>query len=493
MRLEVKDTVSGKDLTRALRGVTWDGLATKTTITLTSGAFLVSFALQLGASNSQIGLLAAIPFLSQVLQIPSVYLVEKLRYRRPISTFAALIARSGFLLAALAPLFVTGYWPVTVLIIALTIRGAFGAISQCAWSSWMRDLVPLSQRGTFYAKRMSLAAILGMVVSLLAGYFLDWFKLGFSNMVVYSYSALFLVAFLVGMANVWVIARIPEPRMKPNGTEILSVLRKPFQDTNFKNLLKFLVAWNFAINLAAPFFSVYMLNKIKLDMTTVVALTVLSQLANIAVLRIWGRFMDRFSNKSVLKVCAPLFVVSIFLWIFTLNDGRHMMTLPLLVIVHIAMGMATAGTVLGTSNLAIRLAPREWASSYLAVSNLANSVAAGIAPIIGGRFADFFAEKKLTLIVKWTTPVKDLSYQTFKLHHWDFFFFFAFVIGMLSIWQLGRVREVGEVKPGVIVHEFFSEMGRNVKSVSTVGGLVQMTQLPFQYVKNRLNGKNGSK
>ncbi len=491
MKWEVKGTVSGEELTRALRGVTWDGLASKTTITLTSGAFLVAFALQLGASNLQIGLLAAIPFLSQALQIPSVYLVEKVRRRRPISTYAALVARSGFLLAALAPFLLPGAWQVNALIAALTVRGAFGAISQCAWSSWMRDLVPFSQRGTFYAKRMSLAALLGMVVSLIAGYFLDWCKLGFPTMVVYSYAFLFLAAFVVGMANVWIIGRIPEPRMKPNGSDILTLLKKPFQDVNFRNLLKFLVTWNFAINLAAPFFSVYMLNKIKLDMTTVVGLTVLSQLANIAVLRIWGRFMDRFSNKSVLRVCAPLFIVSIFLWIFTLNDGRHMMTMPLLVIVHIAMGVATAGTVLGTSNLSIRLAPRDTASAYLAVSNLANSVAAGIAPIIGGMFADYFAEKKLTLILKWTTPVKDLTYQTFKLHHWDFFFFFAFVIGTLSIWQLGKIREVGEVKPGVVVHEFFAEMGRNVKSVSSIGGLVHMTQLPVQFVKNRLNGKNG--
>ncbi|MFC1836037.1 MFS transporter, partial [Thermodesulfobacteriota bacterium] len=417
MGWEVKDDLTEEELKRGLRGVTLDGLASKATLSLTSGAFLVAFGLLLGADNQEIGVLAAIPFLTQWMQLPTVYLIEKMRIRRPISAYAALVGRSCFLAAAIIPFVVRTEWQVTAIIGVLALRGVFAAVSQCAWSSWMRDLVPFSQRGTFYAKRMSLAALLGMALSLLAGFYLDWFKGGYPQHEVLSYSLLFALAFVIGIANVVVIARIPEPRMKPNGSRMFELLLRPFRDANFRNLMKFLVPWNFAINLATPFFAVYMLRSMKMDMTSVMALSVLSQLANVAMLRIWGRFMDRFSNKSVLNVCAPLFIVSIFLWIFVLHDGRHMLTVPLLIILHVSMGVAMAGTVLGTSNLAIGLSPKEAASSYLASSNLANSLAAGIAPVIGGTFADFFAERKLTLILKWTTPLTEKSFQTFKLHH----------------------------------------------------------------------------
>jgi MFS family permease len=491
MTWEVKDTITEEELKKGLRGVTLDGLATKMTISLTTGAFLVALALQFGASNSVIGILAAIPMLTNILQIPAVYLVELIRVRRAISVYFAFASRSTLLVIALIPFLFPPGWAITVLIIGLFLRGAFGAVSQCSWSSWMRDLVPREKRGSFYAKRMSLAAILGMGISLIAGYYLDWFKAEYPPSILYSYTPLFLLAFAAGMANVWVIAKIPEPRMISKGVNVFNLMLEPFKNENFRNLLKFLVTWNFAINLAAPFFTVYMLKSIKLDMSTVVDLTVLSQAVNIAVIRIWGRFMDRFSNKSVLSVCGPLFIVSIFLWIFTMHPERHALTMPLLILLHITMGIATAGTVLGTSNIAIRLAPKDAASSYLATSNVANSISAGIAPILGGQFADFFAERKLSLLCNWTSPGTEVTVHAFKLTHWDFFFLLAFLIGLVSIHLLRGVEEKGEVKRQVIFQEFIYEVGRSARNLSTVGGLLQMTQIPLPFRRNSKNEKNG--
>jgi len=56
-----------------------DGLTTQAIATLTGGVFLVAFALKLGASNLVIGILAAIPPLGQLIQIPAIYIVEKYR------------------------------------------------------------------------------------------------------------------------------------------------------------------------------------------------------------------------------------------------------------------------------------------------------------------------------------------------------------------------------------------------------------------------------
>jgi hypothetical protein len=51
---------------------------------LTGGVFLVAFALELGASNVLIGLLAAILPLVQLVQIHSIYLIEKFRTMRAL-------------------------------------------------------------------------------------------------------------------------------------------------------------------------------------------------------------------------------------------------------------------------------------------------------------------------------------------------------------------------------------------------------------------------
>jgi hypothetical protein len=57
----------------------------------------------LGASNFAIGVLAAVPFAVQFLQLPAVVLIERLRTRRAICTWSAAIGRSFLIPAAAAP------------------------------------------------------------------------------------------------------------------------------------------------------------------------------------------------------------------------------------------------------------------------------------------------------------------------------------------------------------------------------------------------------
>jgi len=66
----VRDTLTEEEVQSGLRSVIKDGLASQTMATLTGGVFLVALALKLGASNLVIGLLAAIPPLTQLIQIP---------------------------------------------------------------------------------------------------------------------------------------------------------------------------------------------------------------------------------------------------------------------------------------------------------------------------------------------------------------------------------------------------------------------------------------
>ena len=60
MNLRPKAALTEADVKRGLRLVIGDGLTTETMTALITGAFLVSFALMMGANNFQIGLLAAL-------------------------------------------------------------------------------------------------------------------------------------------------------------------------------------------------------------------------------------------------------------------------------------------------------------------------------------------------------------------------------------------------------------------------------------------------
>jgi MFS family permease len=485
MRFPVKDSLTEDEVQAGLKTVIKDGLASQAMATLTGGAFLVAFALHLEASNLVIGILAAIPPLAQLIQIPSIYLVEKIRNRRAISVYGSMVSRFSWLFIAFIPFLFSKEAGLIFLIVAILTNSIFSAVSNCSWNSWMRDLVPQDRLGTLFSKRMMASTGIGIVLSLAAGFYIDFWKKPFAGHELYGYSILFFFGFLSGMFGVHFLSKTPEPRMEPleKMPHFFKLIIEPFGDINFKNLVMFSGSWNFAVNLAAPFFTVYMLTKLRLEMSYIVALGVLSQIAFLVSLRNWGRLSDRFSNKSVLRVSGPIFMLCIFAWTFTTLPEKHVLTIPLLLVIHVFMGISTAGVNLASGNIGLKLSPKGQATSHLATKNLVNALTASIAPILGGELADFFAGHELSWTLKWTMPGRELTFHTLHFQHWDFFFFLACLIGFYSIHRLALVKEVGEVKEEVVVNELVSEARRDMRSLSTVGGLRQLVQFPFSILK----------
>jgi MFS family permease len=263
----------------------------------------------------------------------------------------------------------------------------------------------------------------------------------------------------------------------------LKLLAQPFKDENFRKLIAFMCSWNFAVNLAGPFFMVYMLKRLGLSMSFIIGFSIVSQVLNFAFLRIWGKFTDSFSNKSVLAICGPLFILSILAWTFTTMPEKYFLTIPLLIIIHAVMGLSSAGVSLASGNISLKLAPEGQATAYLATNTIVNSVAAGIAPILGGKFADFFSGRQLAWTLKYTSPTGEFSLPTLDLQQWDFFFALAFIIGLYSLHRLAMVKEAGEVEEKVVVSELFSEVRGQVRTLSSVEGLRQMVSFPYSIVR----------
>ncbi len=482
---KTKDNITDQDLHKGLKALVYDGIMSHLMGVLTGGVFLVAIALKFGASNFQVGLLAAIPPLMQLIQIPAIYIIEKIGSRKTVTFYAAFISRFGWLLIALSPLLFPPTVGLLILIIAVLFQAGLGGIGGCAWSSWMRDLVPENQMGEFFSKRLRIATMLGIFVSLLASIFVDWWKKIYPDVEIYGYAILFGCGFIMGMIGVYYLAKIPETPMIKQKVNFLKLLARPFKDLNFRRLLFFLGTWGFAVNLAAPFFTVYMLTRLELGMSMVVTLSIISQTFNFLFLTIWGKWTDRFSNKSVLAVSGPMFILSFLMWTFTTMPEKHIFTFPLLVFIHIIMGIAMAGVTIASGNIGLKLAPKGHATAYLATNTLINSLAAGVAPILGGKFADLFAQSNLSLVLKWSSPGKELAFQAVNFQHWDFFFAFAFLVGLFALHRLSFVAEEGEVDDEVVFGEFMGVIKRPLRSLSSGAGLLQTISYPFSFLIKR--------
>ena len=460
---------------------------------ITTSGFLAAYALMLGCNNLQIGILAALPLLTQPLQIFAIPLIERLRWRKAVALAAWIPAQLMWLPIALIPFFmdVPSSGAIAVLLSTIAFRGIFAAVVSCAWNSWLRDLVPRQVMGSFFARRQMFANIAAIAFGLLASFFVDYWQghtTGETEALGYAFALLFGMVFL-GWASPVFMSLMPEPLMQsPSGPQpsLFSMLSAPFRDPNFRHLIKFLFFWGFALNLAIPFFAVYMLQRLGLPLISVIALSVLSQTVNVLFLRVWGRLADRFGIKAILSVSASLYLLVILGWVFTTMPERYFMTIPLLVILHFLAGIASAGVSFTTGTIGMKLAPEGQATPYLAVAAMATSLGSGLGPLLGGRFADFFSVRQLNLTFGWVDPTRTLEFPALSLSGFDFLFGIAFVIGILTLNSLVALREEGEAGEAgreMVLEELFAPGRQFSRPMSSVPGLNFLGQFPYGYLK----------
>jgi MFS family permease len=492
--LQPKRALSTAERQRGLQWVLWDGVAAQTILTLTGGAFLVAYALQLGATNAQIGLLAAIPTLANVFQLLSIRLVEWFANRRKIIVITLFVSRTTLFVIALIPFLAVSY-PVFLLIAATVVIQTFAAVSAGCWNSWMQDLIPSDRLGTYFSRRLRISQAVGAVLSLVIAFALDYIKQQYPSQEIMAYALLFLMGGFTGYISIFLLSQTPEPRPVRSYLQFRKLLQLPFRHAPFRNLIWYNGLWNFATNLAAPFFTVYLLRRLGYGVSTVIVLTVISQIATSLSLRLWGRYADRYSYKTILGICAPLYLVGLLGWTFTTLPDPHTFTLPLLILIHLTMGLATGGTSLAASSIGLKIAPKEQSVAYLSVISMTNALSAGAAPIIGGLLADFFTSQEFALSLTWRNETRNVVVQALNLQQLDFFFAFAFLLGLLALYRLGYVREEGDVEEKVLLQEIVLEIQREIKNLSSVTGARSLIKLPsslFQTIQQYAKDRNSS-
>ena len=467
-----------QDSPRTFRLLLYDALASEAMSTLATGVFLTGFAVSLGASNLVIGLLAAVPSAVQFLQFPAVMLVERLRVRRGICVWASAIGRIFILVAAAAPL-LGGHAGAMLLLGAIAVWQASSAVAGCAWNSWMRDLVPEGAFGRYFGRRAAANTAVAMTLALVCGILIDAWKRHMPEHAIIAYSGLFVVSAAIGFVGVRLLAITPERPMAPSASRpgFLAMLAEPFRDANFRRLIVFLATWNFAANLAAPFFAVYMLRSLGYAMTTIVVLNTASQLSNLAAVGLWGNLIDRFSNKAVLGVSAPLFLICNLGWTLTGLPWMAPFTFTLLFGIHALTGVATAGVALASGNISMKLSPPGQATSFLAASSVVGASCAALAPVIGGLCADFFAAHELSVTLTWRADFQAVTMQVLNFHAWTFFFGLSFLVGLVSLHRLSFVQEAARSINPLLMRDLLVEARDAVRGLSSVAGLVRMSRI----------------
>ena len=468
---------------RAERFLALEGISGQATSSLAGGTFVIAYALLLGADALTIGLLAALPTLANVCNLVSIFLVRRVGRRRPVVVAAEGIGRAALVVLGAVTLLTSGSAALALTIPLLAVRYFVGASGGGGFASWIRDAVPDERRAVFLGRRLSYMQATGIALGLGVGVALDYVKANHPGLELSAYSVLFIAAGVCGWAGVILLMRTPEPRMAPINLRASQLLSLPFRHRNFRRLIAYMASWNVTINLAAPFFTVYMLSQLGLSLTAVMALTTLNQLVMIVAIRRWGGFGQRYTNRAILRVCIPVMLATLLGWTFVTLPNFGQYSYVVLVLVHITGGIALAGINLASNNIGYTLAPRDNSVAYLSTLALTNALAAGLAPILGGALASYFAARELRVTLDWIDPSGADAFTAFQVQGWDFFFLIAFCLGWVAWGLLGRVAEVAAKPDEELLLELQRRAADRWQSFGSYAGIDLLTR--------RLPGKRG--
>ena len=361
------------------------------------GGVLTAWALQLGASPLVIGLLAALPVASNVLNLPAAWLTHVVG-RKPLAVAAIGASRLVYLPLVAFPFLSLGDATRLRLFITLVaVTAVLAVIGNNAWIAWMSDLVPASVRGRFFGRRTMFLTLAGAISSLGAGLVLD--ALSSRGLKGEALAGLAAVACLAGLVSVWLLLRQHEPVPVTASAEDdgWSAVTACLGDRTTRSFLWYQLAWNAAVASVGGFISFHMLVNLKMGFAQVAAHGVAVAVVRIAAAPLWGRVVDRFGARPVLVLCSFGVTVVPVIWMLPTPDQLWPIALEALI-----SGLLWGGHGIALVDLSVALAPRCGRPFYLAAFATAGGLGFAVVSICAGLLASLLPARFALLGFSWT-------------------------------------------------------------------------------------------
>ena len=370
-----------RELRRSLRLSTTEGIVAELVGACASGATLTAWALYLGLAPVLVGLLGALPFIAQLVQIPSAWLTHVHGSRRTALWTIGVARQLPLVLAALPWLPLSEAEQRAVLLAVAAAISLLGVAGNNAWTTWMSEMVPDRIRGRYFGRRTAFCALGSTLGALGAGLALDHARPGAGAGAVLSLLAIASCGF--GAVTSLLLARQHEPGgAAPASQPTLADAIAPWREAIARRALTFHVAWAAAGGVAAAFYPIHMIANLRMGFARMALYNGAIAAARIVAAPLWGRALDRVGARPVLVACCFGLCLSPVLWLFP----REGLLWPLAIDAPLC-GVLLAGQALASFSLPMNVSPRGTRSFHLAAFAAAGGLATGVASAFGGALA----------------------------------------------------------------------------------------------------------
>lgn len=344
--------------------------------------YIVPFALRIGATASQIGILNSVPaFIGAIFQLIGAKLTYKYKNRKNIVTLFVLI--QAFIMI---PLFLIPFFTKSVIFLTIlfTLYNILANIVGPAWSSWISDVIPEKERADYFSKRNKYVVASTMISVLIAGILLHFFE---NKNIWMGFGILFVISFIGRMISWYYLKKQFEPNIiyVPDNESFFSFIKK-MPHTNFGNFILFRALMAFAVMTAAPFFSVFLLKNAGFNYIQYTILVLAPMASKVITMSYWGKYSKKFGTRNIL-IITGLWIATIPIWWFIAGFFIQSNTFLFytLIIIEIMSGFAWGGFELTTFNYILETVEPEKRAIGFAYFNMIF----GFAVLLGGLIGSF--------------------------------------------------------------------------------------------------------
>ena len=349
--------------------------------------FNAPFALRLGATNAEIGLLSSIPaLLALVITIPAGHFISRRARRQPVVIWSLFLYRLGFLFVTLIP-----WLPVAAkggLLVGLLIAFTSPAhVFGVAWNSMLADVIPEANRARVFATRNILVAFSATAGIYLAGQWLEHGPYPFN------YQVLYAVGLIASMVSLLYILKLQVPdsvvsaapsavRQSPSPRAVWRGLREAANhEPDFVRLVINTLAYGMGLWMIGPLYILYFVRVLGANEGWIGLNGTLGNLTPAIGFYLWQRAIARWGENRVLKISISLIGVYPLLVGLTPN-------LSIILLWTALNGLLSPGVSLAHFNMLLKICPAAQRPVYMGIYTSIMNVGAFVMPLIGVYFAN---------------------------------------------------------------------------------------------------------
>jgi MFS family permease len=435
--------------------------------------YISAYAVALGASPFQIGLLSSLPtLLGTFIQLFTSRLMEKIS-RKEILSKATLFQSLFWLPIIFVSIFYIKGISLSplLLIIFYTIYAMLGNFASPAWVSWIGDLVKKEELGRFFGKRNSIAGICSLIGIVLGGLVLNFFQKKFSskqNFVFFGFFIIFFLAMFFRLLSRYFVLKQYEPEFKFERKYYFSFkdfLLKAYQG-DFGRFALFLAVFMFATNISAPFYTVYMLKDLQFSYFQFMMIIVSASIASVLFMPLWGKFIDEYGNIYTLQITSLMIPLICFLWPLSIVFSFPA-KLYFLFLANFFSGFSWAGFNLACGNYLYESVSPQKRSLCTAYSSILNGLGIVLGASLGGYLVSRIKIEIINVIMFISIISGILRYLT----------------ALVFVPRLIEVREIKK-KPSLRVVPLFSEI------LNLSGYLQNIFVVPIKIAREKIKKEN---